>query len=485
MKRMRKLAGLLLAMVMVFAMTATAFAAGNKIVINGTEGHKYEAYQIFTGTLSEDKTTLSDIVWGNGITDAGKAALGDAKNYAETVEDADAFANLLVENGYLQNAASPVVDGATYTFDNLTAGYYLVKDQAGSLAGQEDEAYTSYIVKVVGTVEMNPKSDIPTVEKKVKDINDSTTTEFTGWQDSADHDMGDDVPFQLTGTLPENYGNYTVYTYVFHDTLSAGLTFNGDAKVYVVNGETRTEVTDSFECPEAGAGPELTFACDDLKGIDNVVITKDSKIVVEYTAELNENAVLGSEGNPNVVYLEYSNNPNYDGEGDVEENETGKTPEDKVIVFTYKVVVNKVDKDQKTLPGAGFTLYKKNAAGVYVAIGEELTGEALTTFEWVGLDDGDYKLSETTTPDGYNTIDDILFSITPTHKPNELTLTELLGGDKFSGEVSTGALTATIENIAGTTLPSTGGMGTTVFYLIGGILMIGAAVLLITKKRMN
>ena len=124
MKRMRKLAGLLLAMVMVFAMTATAFAAGNKIVINGTEGHKYEAYQIFTGTLSEDKTTLSDIVWGNGITDAGKAALGDAKNYAETVEDADAFANLLVENGYLQNAASPVVDGSQHGIcGHLYAGH--------------------------------------------------------------------------------------------------------------------------------------------------------------------------------------------------------------------------------------------------------------------------------------------------------------------------------------------------------------------------
>jgi len=484
MKRMRKFVSFMMTMAMVFTMTTTAFAVDtNKIVINGAAGHVYEAYQIFTGTLSEDGKTLSDIVWGDGITNAGKDALGDAKEYADSIADADAFAKVLVDGKYLQNAASPAVDGAIYTFDNLEAGYYLVKEQTGSLTGKEDQAYTSYIVQVVGTVTMAPKSDIPSVEKKVKDINNSNTDQFTEWQDSADHDMGDAVPFQLTGTLPDNFGNYTVYTYVFHDTLSEGLTYNKDAKVYVVNDEMRTEVTSSFAVTCEGTA--LTVSCEDLTAIKGVTIDKDSEIVVEYSATLNENAVLGSAGNPNTVYLEYSNNPNFDGEGDVEQNETGKTPEDKVIVFTYKVVVNKVDKDKNPLKGAGFTLYKMNAAGKYVEVGAEIKGDALTTFEWKGLDDGKYKLSETTTPDGYNTIDDIEFEIIATHSPDGLELTELVGGDKFTGTASTGILSTEVVNEAGTILPSTGGIGTMLFYLAGGILMAGAVVLFITKKRMN
>ncbi len=487
MKRMRKLISLVLAMAMVFAMSVTAFAAGeNEIIINGTEGYKYEAYQIFTGKLSEDKTILSDIQWGDGITDAAKAKLGDAAAYAEGLEgtDADAFAKMLVDNKYLQNPITPGAADGVYTFGNLEAGYYLVKDEAGSLAGLEDKAYTSYIVKVVGTVTMKPKSGIPSVEKKVQDVDD-TTGEVTDWQDSADYDFGDAVPFKLTGTLPENYADYTVYTYVFHDTLSAGLTFNNDVKVYVVNGDAETEVTAYFTTTPEETG--FKVACNDLKAIKDVTINKDSKIVVKYTATLNEGANLGAAGNPNTVYLEYSNNPNYDGQGDVEKNETGKTPEDKVIVFTYKVVVNKTDKDNNPLPGAGFTLYKKDAKGEFVAVGEEITGEALTTFEWKGLDDGVYKLEETTTPDGYNTIDPIEFTITAGHdtEADDPQLISLDAGELFTGEVSTGTLTTSVVNEKGTVLPSTGGIGTTIFYLAGAVLMIGAAVMLITKKRMN
>ena len=219
----------------------------------------------------------------------------------------------------------------------------------------------------------------------------------------------------------------------------------------------------------------------------------NSVITVEYSSTLNDQAVLGSTGNPNTMHITYSNNPNDDQGG-----EDGKTPDDTVIVFTYKVVANKVTKNPAyveggtepeyiPLKGAGFTLYKKNASGKYVAVGSEVKGDKMTTFEWKGLDDGDYKISETTTPAGYNTIADIEFTITAEHEvlSDNPTLTSLSGGDKFTGEVETGALSADIENNKGSTLPETGGMGTTIFYVLGSVLVIGAAVLLITKKRMG
>ena len=138
------------------------------------------------------------------------------------------------------------------------------------------------------------------------------------------------------------------------------------------------------------------------------------------------------------------------------------------------------------LAGAGFTLYKKNAEGEYVQVGEELVGEALTTFEWKGVDDGEYKLVETTTPAGYNTIEPIEFTVSAKHEilSDDPALTELDGGELFTGEVNTGALSADVENKSGITLPETGGMGTTLFYAFGSLLVLCAVVLLVTKRRM-
>ena len=201
--------------------------------------------------------------------------------------------------------------------------------------------------------------------------------------------------------------------------------------------------------------------------------------------------------------MTYTNNPN-----DEQAGENGKTLDDVVRVFTYQTIVNKVtknpaydaskdpkktgtdsdgDKEFIPLKGAGFTLYKKNASGTYEAVGSELKGEKMTTFTWSGLDDGDYKLVETTTPAGYNTIDDIEFTITATHdvSSNDPQLKSLNGSDKFTGVILTGAVSANIENQSGAQLPSTGGMGTTIFYVLGSALVLGAVVLLVTKKRMS
>ena len=512
MKHIKKLASLLLVLVMALSLAVTAFADESTTysitINNSTAGHTYEAYQIFTGDLATNEAgnkVLSNIVWGSGVSEAGQTALGDAAAKAETLKteaDAKAFAKAVAP--YLTTAAgsaNTVTDGK-YVISGLAAGYYLVKDQDGSLTGDAD-AYTEYIIKVVSDTTATPKSSVPTVEKKVKDTNDSTGV-TSDWQDSADYDIGDSIPFQLKATLADNVSSYTTYKVVFHDTLSKGLTYNNDAKVYIDGTETNGfTVTATVN---ADGTTTLTVSCDDVKALG---AGNSSVITVEYTAKLNENAVLGSAGNPNEVYLEYSNNPNKSEEGN---NETGETPKDVVIVFTYKTIINKVDSENKPLTGAAFKLEKlikgkDGAADTWTTVKEFTVDETTTSFTFSGLDDGQYKLTETKTPVGYNTIDPIYFVIEATHGetadvPTLKTLnayltdangnkqTEMKDGESVNIDLGTvdltaGSITTTVVNKSGSELPSTGGIGTTIFYVLGGVLVLAAVVLLVTKKRMS
>ena len=500
MKHVKRLASLLLALTLVFALAATAAAEGTTYSItinNSATGHTYEAYQIFTGDLSEGK--LSNIVWGSGISEAGKTALGDAAAKAETLKteaDAKAFAKEVAP--YLTTAAGSAntVSDGKYVISGLAAGYYLVKDQDGSLTDDND-SYTEYIIKVVSNTTATPKSDVPTVQKKVKDINNSTEDAMTDWQDSADHDIGDSVPFQLKASLANNVSSYTTYKVVFQDTLSKGLTYNNDAKVYI--GGTETNGFTVTPTVKTDGTTTLTVSCDDAKALG---AGNSSVITVEYTATLNNNAVLGSAGNPNEVVLEFSNNPN--GE------DTGRTPKDVVIVFTYKTIINKVtknpaydaskdtgktgidsdgDKEFIPLTGAEFTLEKYNKlANKWETITAVKNGEG-TTFTFSGLDDGNYRLTETKTPAGYNSIDPIEFTVTAEH--DVLSDNPSLSGNATNGALTftpnptEGSLSTDVVNNSGSTLPETGGMGTTIFYVLGGILAVTAIVLLVTKKRMN
>ena len=533
MKHTKKLASLLLALALAFALAVPAFAAGETYSItinNATPGHTYEAYQIFTGDLHETTTgvgesatttkVLSNIVWGSGISEDGKTALQNKYDTAATKSAAGVAKALTTGNavqfakdaaGFLTTTKVDSGYSATnknYVISGLAAGYYLVKDKDGSLTDDAD-AYTEYIVKVVSNTTATPKSSVPQVEKKVEDTNDSTG-ETSGWQDSADYGIGDSVPFQLKATLANNVSSYTTYKVVFHDTLSAGLTYNNDAVVKVggtvvfdAKDGTKTKAGVSVTCE----GNALTVTIEDVKTND-IGGNNNSIVTVDYTATLNDKAVVGSAGNSNKVKLEYSNNPNKSGTGG--DNETGNTPEDTVIVFTYKVIINKVDGSQNALTGAEFTLEKyykgtkpdgatfeevKNddntVVGYWKPIAVVKNADG-TTFTFAGLDDGDYRLTETKTPAGYNTIAPIEFTINAQHdienaNPSMSSLSGTASKNEitFTPNLIEGSLSSDVINNAGATLPETGGMGTTVFYVLGGVLVVGAVVLLITKKRMG
>lgn len=366
----------------------------------------------------------------------------------------------------------------------VAAGYYLFKDTTTGISGN------TYIAEVVGNVLIKAKnSHVPGFEKKLKDKNDTTENDFSGWQDVADHDIGDEIPFKLEGTVPADYdAEYTSYYFAFHDEEEAGLTFNPKSvKVYVDD----TEITTGFELkttPTDDCSFEVVF--NNLKDIK--AVHAGSTIRVEYTSTLNENAVIGGNGNLNRAKLQYSNNPR-----NVESK--GETVWDNVVVFTYQVVVNKYANsvaENNKLKGAEFTLTKKLKDGTTkdIAVAKSQDG---VRFTFKGLDDGEYTLTETVTPEGYNTIEPITFNVSANHEinwdgtGNRSALLESLTGNKGTGEITftsdkgTGALTTDIINKSGTVLPSTGGMGTTVFYVVGGGLMAVAVVLLVTKKRME
>lgn len=540
MKKAKKLLGLLLAAVMVLAMGVPTFAAsgGYTITINNAlAGHTYEAYQVFAGDLSEDEKTLSNVTWGDGVDGTALLAeLDDLEDFQNCKDAADVakvlegykdepqamkdFADIVGQ--HLTETTSGTVsayneDSKSYTISGLAAGYYLVKDKNGSVSGTD--AYTDFILKVVKNTEATPKSDVPTVEKKVQedDKYNQDGGYGNGYNDVADWNIGDAVPFKLIGTLPTNFADYDTYQYIFHDTLSAGLDLNeGSIKVYYASDKSGTGKTEipsekyTVNVPGTEEKDECSFevAFADLTSVEGV--TADKYIIVEYTATLNKDAEIGLPGNPNKVYLEFSNNPNSGGEGD-----TGKTPEDKVIVFTYELDVTKVDgKNADTkLKDAEFKLYDANGKYVIVDDAGKVTGWADNEedgstlksdenglFKVIGLDDGTYYLKETKAPDGYNKITEPIQIVIAAATVNDqnweategpedaLTALEIkvtVGSTTTSGtgDTESGIVATDIENNKGAELPETGGMGTTIFYVLGAILVLGAGGLLIARRR--
>lgn len=565
MRKAKKLAAVLLSLTMAMLLTIPAFAAENYSITiqNDKTGHTYEAYQIFTGDVSSDAQQggnvegpiLSNIVWGSGVNGADLLAAlqeADAEKYGQCADAADVAEALGAENAAAADAAAfaeiaaehltdatgtanAPVDG-NYVIEGLPAGYYLVKDQDGSLEGDADAA-TEYIVQVLGNVAMEPKdSDIPTVEKKVSEEDYHQDDGYgTTYNDVADWDIGDSVPFKLIGSIPD-MSAYDTYEYIFTDTLSNGLTLQeGTVRVYIAvnrddevrdytpltEGEDYTLTVNNVE----NGGGSFSIDFDDLKTAPYVDQGNRNFVIVTYDATLNANAEIGLDGNPNNVYLEFSNNPNGDG--------LGRTAEDTVIVFTYELDGTKVDGEnaETKLEGAEFVLlngghtrvahiengklvgwinlpegygdrnYNEIPYETWQALDETtsviMTSAAEGVFGVSGLDDGTYYLMEIKAPTGYNLLENALrldiaaatangqtWAGDPAAALTALTIDVDQGGAQ-NGDVGTGAVALTVANNQGATLPETGGMGTTLFYVIGGLLVAGAGILLVVRLRMR
>lgn len=563
MKKARKLTAVLLSLVMLLALVVPASAAENYSITihNDKTGHTYEAYQIFAGTVSSDEETngetggpmLGDITWGSGVDGAALLAAlkaADEEKYdacttaadvakalgteTATAADAAAFADIAAKRltTAAKTATAPNDDG-NYIIEGLDAGYYLVKDSLQAGDNQTGQVLSDYIVQVLGNVAMEPKdSDIPTLEKKVAERSKYQMDEGYGmyYNDVADWNIGDSVPFKLIASIPNNIESYDEYKFVFHDTLSNAFTLERDSiKVFVA--ATTAATVEQFKPQDAGLyqvdddGQSFTLTIPDINQLD-AHGNPANYVIITYSATLNENADIGLNGNENTAYLEFSNDPNGDG--------LGRTAEDTVIVFTYELDGTKVDgKTQAALQNAKFVLLngaKTEAAMVengkvkgWVKVATEaaagdvqmpgtyeewverygdqnviLTSAADGTFKIAGLDDGTYFLREIQAPNGYNLLEeDVQLVITATTANGQdwnsgiatdalkgLTIT-VDNGAAQNGDLDTGIVNVTVENNQGATLPETGGMGTTLFYIIGGLLVVGAGILLVVRIRMK
>lgn len=462
---------------------------------------------------------------------------------------AQAFAKLAVLNkkgngttGTFDSSNKKVKFGDDST--NLNDGYYVVTCKLSNTDATTHTAQSLGMLSVLGGSASGlsigtgtAKVGLPEVMKKVyeneKTSKDSATIggyteDKNNWNDVADYCIGDSVPFKLYGTMPQDIGNYSHYYYKFTDTLGTQFDMPTELTIKVGDDTTLTAKENSGawtvtgdngkNCRVSSNGNEISISFEDIKAYPGVI--SDTVVTVEYNAELNNNAEIGLQGQENKVDLTYSNNPNSSYKPDTnDENEdtpdtpgtpgenTGKTPEDKVIVFTYEADFTKIDGVTKAhLEGVEFKL--KNANGEYVTLDEngKVTGwdtagttiksNASGEFKIIGLDDGDYTLEETKPLQDYNPIADTTLIINAGTVHNQTwngTPAEALKSFEYTigtgkaqtGDVSTGIASGTIENKKGSSLPSTGGIGTTLFYVCGGAMVAVSGIFLITKKRMD
>lgn len=503
-----------------------------------TLGQAIQAIEISGAKPFEGKTEPGDIA----------AVLGAATDNAVATAFADVVANYVTGDGHSTTNWKAAADNtpAHYEITGLTGGYYFVKS---ANTASTDVANTRYMLEVVGNATVEAKNGVPTVDKKVQNA-DNTDKNFA---DTTTAQIGQTVNFKLTGTLPSNYDYYKNYAYTFDDTLSEGLTLTEKqknelfVKVYASQNEAAQDKDGSSDsigtkltAKSGGTGnytvtvaspsndtktTSLKVAFDDLKTINkdnNALITKNSVIVVYYSATINGSATVGGAGNKNSVKLEYSNDPNNTG--------TGTTKSDEVSVFTFKLDITKIKKgDENTrLSGAKFVLstsadlkmdVTESDANLSENVKNNLIKVTGTTPNYVindgtntsaneqyimetasdgklnitGLNKGVYYLYETKAPEGYNRITEpIKIEITEatteknangTFSVKTLKYTIGNGTEQTVENATTGTISATVENTSGSTLPSTGGMGTKLFYTIGGILMAGAAIVLVVRKR--
>ncbi len=620
MKNFKKIASAIAALSLAACMVApvatmTSFAATDVTITVPNDGvtYSYEAYQIFTGVLSGG--TLTEIQWGSGVdqtsanllsdiqgitvseapttpfsgkttaseiakvlSDAAKTA-SDAEQPTKDLEITKKFADVISKHLKATEGTSGTWDSTAKQIKGLEDGYYLIQDTSSSPSGAGEKnsgAKTRYMLEVIGDdadgEKAEAKTSAPEVMKKVKEeslVGDATeTASFAGddsyevgdgYNDIADYDIGDDVPFQLYGSMPETLNDYEHYYYKFTDTLGTEFTAPAQSaiKVYIGSEDVTNQATIKVD------DHTITVEFTDIRALTlaSETLTKDSIVTVKYSAKLSSDAKIGIPGQRNKVKLTYSNNPNseWDGSNTPEDTDTGETPEDGVIVFTYGI---DIDKREETAGGtklenAKFAVYKlvdgekqyiKAKDGKYTGTTPTAPDTESGTTETglftsatgdvniviAGLDAGDYFIEELEAPATYNKLNKTIkvtvtatmaddrqawtFGETETEAQKALTaltvaneqgdVTDKAGSfeykkddtitgstDKIDGKAdgyyedghsATDQLgTVVVINNKGATLPSTGGIGTTLFYLGGGALVAVAGVMLITKKRMT
>lgn len=494
------------------------------------------AYQVFAGTYNDADSNLTITGWGDGINvtafitaikaDAtiGSSFAGEITNdaagaqavadivgkWTDNSDEANAFAKLAVANAATKSGtySEGVISG-------IADGYYVMADESAATATDPTgSAFTLGLLQVVGgeNVEVTTKIDYPTVVKKVQEDDKTDDGGYgAGFNDVADWDANTDVPFKIIATMPSNIDEYDHYYMNFTDTLDD--TF-GNPENIVVTAGTKTLVKDTDYTITAN-GNDMNIVIMDLKGVDGLTVDDKTTVTVTYTAKLNVSgdnlAIIGRNGQENKVKLEYSNNPNKTGNGSSKPEDTGETPEDKVIVFTYELDITKIDGATKaTIENAQFKL--GNDKNQWATVNEDgyftgwvdneasatvLKSDANGIFKVIGLDDGSYKLKELNWSEEYNipetafeaVIDANTLFTQDDYANASAALIELTGSvngkDDTGANADDGIVAGTIENNKGTTLPSTGGIGTTLFYVGGGCVVALAGVALITKKRMN
>ena len=470
MKRTRKLASLLLALVMVFALATTAFATepvtptttGTITVANPVAGQTYTAYKVFDVVYDAAKehysyTIASTSEWFNTVSTYANdtthgltlTQVNGGDTYVVTTGNgfsAPDFAATLKTAVSGKTGKELTANGSSVTVDNLPLGYYFVASTSGALCN---------LTTTNPDVTIHDKNDMP----------------FEKTADQTNVDVGQTVNYTVTGKVPD-YTGFNAYTYKVADTMSEGLTFKKDVKVTVGGADVSTACTVAYDANGNANSFTVTIP------VMNYQI--GAEIKVTYSAVVNENAIaVVSKNNAKLIY---SNDPTTDS--------TNESEPVIVNVYTSKIVIDKFETGKKTtkLPNAKFVLYKEvtTDAGTSLVYYKWNTDKKV---EWVtdmaaatvmttndqgeatfgGLADGTYHLVETEAPAGYN----------PLTAPVEV---KVAGS---SADITKLSVTAEVENKTGTTLPSTGGMGTTVFYVLGAVLVLGAVVLLVTKKRMS
>lgn len=488
MKSAKKLAGILLALVMVFSLAAPVFATqegsltGGSITIeNPVEGAQYDIYQIlYLESYNKDAGAYSykaNSAWADWLATQTAYVSIDDNGYVTWVKDADvaAFAKAALAYAESKNmtpdatqTAAKATDGSLKVeFTGLKLGYYLVDTTVGTICSLDTTN---------PNVTIADKNGVPQSEKFVKEDSNNT------WGKKNDADIGQTVEFK--GVITAGVG---AENYVYHDKMSAGLTYTGVTKVEITtaaNKDTTTVVDPAnYTVKSTGLTDGCTFEVAFTQAFCNTLKSGDV-VTIYYTAVLNENAVIAGAGNPNESHLSYGDS-----------GKPGSTPTSETKTYTWEFKVFKYTMKGETetaLTGAVFSLYRDEKCTdviELVALGDnvyrvateddknittQITTDATGKFTIQGLDSDTYYLKEITPPDGFNVLKD----------PIEVVITNE-GKVNPTEENANGVDYVKVLNQTGSELPSTGGVGTTILYIVGGVLVIAAVVLLVTKKRMS